>query len=80
MCQQNKSNTHPTIPPLTLIKSHASCPFQQVSYNLVTNLPVSSGFDSLLVMVNHGLTKGVILCPTKKSITAEGVATLFFIL
>ena len=29
-------------------------------------------------MVNHGLTKGVILCPTKKSITAEGIASLFF--
>ena len=29
-------------------------------------------------MVNHGLTKGVILYPTKKTITAEGIATLFF--
>ena len=29
-------------------------------------------------MVDHGLTKGVILCPTKKTITAEGIATLFF--
>ena len=29
-------------------------------------------------MVDHGLTKGVILCPTKKTITAEGVAALFF--
>ena len=29
-------------------------------------------------MVDHGLTKGVILCPMKKTITVEGVATLFF--
>ena len=29
-------------------------------------------------MVDHGLTKGVILCPTKKTATAEGIATLFF--
>ena len=36
------------------------------------------GFDSLLVMVDHGLTKGVILCPTKKTITAKGIASLFF--
>jgi hypothetical protein len=35
-------------------------------------------FDSLLIVVNHGLTKGVILCPTKKTITTEGVAALFF--
>ena len=42
------------------------------------DLPISSGFDSLLVMVDHELTKGVILCPTKKSVTAEGIASLFF--
>ena len=29
-------------------------------------------------MVDHGLTKGVILWPTKKKITTEGIATLFF--
>ena len=29
-------------------------------------------------MVDHGLSKGVILCPTKKTITAEGVATIIF--
>ena len=29
-------------------------------------------------MVNHRLTKGVILCPTKKTVTVEGIAFLFF--
>ena len=29
-------------------------------------------------MVDHGLTNGVILCPTKKTITAEEIANLFF--
>ena len=77
-CQQNKANTHPTIPPLSPIKSLASHPFQQISCDLITDLPVSSGFDSLLVVVDHGLTKGVILCPTKKSVIAEGIASLFF--
>ena len=77
-CQQNKANTYPTVPPLSPIKSLASRPFQQISCDLITDLPISSGFDSLLVVVDHGLTKGVILCPTKKSITAEGIASLFF--
>ena len=77
-CQQNKANTHPTIPPLSPIKSLASHPFQQISCDLITDLPISLDFDSLLVVVDHGLTKGVILCPTKKSITAEGIAFLFF--
>ena len=30
-----------------------------------------------MVVVDHGLTKGVILCPTKKTIDASGVAALF---
>ena len=29
-------------------------------------------------MVDHGLTKGVILCPIKKTITVKRIATLFF--
>ena len=77
-CQQNKTNTHPTVPPLSPINSLASRPFQQIFCDLITDLPISSGFDSLLVMVDHGFTKGVILCPTKKSITTEGIASLFF--
>ena len=44
----------------------------------MTGLPESNGFNSLLVMVDHGLSKGVILCPTKKTVTAEGIATLIF--
>ena len=78
LCQQNKTNTHPTVPPLSPIKSIAFRPFQQISCDLITDLPISAGFDSLLVVVDHGLTKGVILCPTKKTITAEGIASLFF--
>ena len=77
-CQQNKVNMHPTVPPLSPIKSLASRPFQQISCDLIMDLPASLGFDSLLVVVDHGLTKGVILCPTKKSITAEGITSLFF--
>ena len=77
-CQQNKVNTHPTISSLSPIRSLASWPFQQISCNLITDLSISAGFDSLLVMVDHGLTKGVILCPTKKLITTKGIASLFF--
>ena len=77
-CQQNKTNTHPTIPPLNPINSRETLPFKQISYNLITDLPISNSFDSLLVVVDHGLSKGVILCPTKKAITAKGVTTIIF--
>ena len=77
-CQQHKVNTHPSHPPLLPIPSSCSRPFQQISCNLITDLSLSNGFDTLLVVVDHGLTKGVILCPTKKTIDAAGVASLFF--
>ena len=44
--------------------------------DMITNLPMVNGLDSLLVIVNQGLTKGVILIPCSKMITAEQVATL----
>ena len=78
LCQQMKVNTHPTVPPLSPLPSTCSRPFQQLSVDLITGLPPSGGFDSLLVVVNHGLSKGVILTPCNKTINAKGVADLFF--
>ena len=73
-----KVNTHPTVPALSPLPSTCSHPFQQLSVDLVTGLPPSAGFDSLLVMVDHGLSKGVILTPCNKTINAKGVTELFF--
>ena len=78
LCQQMKVNTHPTVPSLSPISSSCTHPFQQLSIDLMTDLPLSSGFDSLLVMVDHSLSKGVILTPCNKTIDAKGVAELFF--
>ena len=51
-------------------------PFAQISYNFITDLLVSNGFDSLMAVVDHGLLKGVILCPCHKTIDATGTAEL----
>jgi len=77
-CQTNKVNTHPTVPGLCPISSTTSCPFQQISCDMITDLLPSSGFDSVLVMVDHGLMKGVIFIPCHKAIDAAGIAALFF--
>src|ERR1700709_2580866 len=39
LCQQMKSNTHPSTPPLTPIPSTATRPFSQISVDLITDLP-----------------------------------------
>jgi hypothetical protein len=78
VCQQNKVRTHPVTPPLSPIKSTTTLPFKQLSVDLITDLPLSAGHDSLMVVVDHGLTKGVILVPCSKTIDANGIAQLFF--
>jgi len=44
--------------------------------DLITDLPKSRGFDSILFIVDHGLTKGIILILTTKRVTLEEIATL----
>jgi len=44
--------------------------------DLITNLPKSKGFDSILSVVDHSLTKRIILIPTTKGVTSEEIATL----
>jgi hypothetical protein len=77
VCQQMKTNTHPTAAPLMPIKSHAHRPFQQVTMDFITDLPISNGFDSIFIVVDQGLSKGVILCPCNKTINAEGTIKLY---
>ena len=77
VCQQykiNRSFSHPSymLIPLAL----TTCPFVHCSMDLITDLPLSDGFNSILVVVDHGLMKGVILLPCNKTITAEQVANL----
>ena len=51
-------------------------PFANCSMDLITDLPPIDNFDSILVMVDQGLLKGVILIPCTKTLTAEGAAQL----
>ena len=66
------------VPRLSPLAIEHSLPFSFISVDLITGLPDSHGYDSVMVMVDHGLTKGVIYCPCTKNIDSEGVAQLFF--
>ena len=78
MCQANKVNTHPSHPPLAPISSKCSCPFQQIFMDLITDLLVFHGFDSILVVVAHGLLKGVIFHPCNKTASTANITNIFF--
>ena len=76
-CQQFKIRRRSTVAPLAPIEGpKSSRPFANISADFITNLPPSQGHDSILSVVDHRLTKGVILIPCSKMITAEGTATL----
>src|ERR1700724_278478 len=75
LCQQMKVNTHPSSPGLFPIQAQPNAtPFFQVTCDFITDLPVSDGFDSLMVVVDHGSTKGVISIPCNKTIDTEQTA------
>lgn len=74
-CQQNKVITHPSAPAINPIPSLPNArPFQQISMDFITGLPPSNGYDAILVVVDHGLTKGVIYIPCTKDIDAAETA------
>ncbi|KIM51116.1 hypothetical protein SCLCIDRAFT_47297, partial [Scleroderma citrinum Foug A] len=77
-CQAVKVNTHPTAPPITPHDVAANpFPFKQVSGDLVTDLPPAKGYDSILTIVDQGLTKGVYFLLTNKTATSAEIATLY---
>jgi len=76
-CQRFKINRHPLKPPLQGIPApQSNQPFAQIAMDLITDLPKSKGFDSILSVVDHSLTKGIILILTTKGVISEGIATL----
>ena len=52
-------------------------PFKQVSVDLVTDLPPARGFDSILTIVDQGLTKAAYFLPTNKTATSADIAELY---
>ena len=76
-CQQFKIDRQPT-KPLFLPTEGASTtrPFANCSIDFITDLPPVKGCDAILVVVDQGLTKGIILAPCSKTITAEETAQL----
>ena len=45
--------------------------------DLITNLPPFNSLNFVMVVVDHGLSKGVILAPCAKTVDAIGIANLF---
>jgi hypothetical protein len=58
-------------------KTTVTHPFAMVTTDFITDLPENNGCDSIMVMVDHDLTKGAIFIPCSKMIMALGAADLY---
>jgi hypothetical protein len=77
VCQQFKIDRNPSHPSFIPVEGAISTwPFAHCSMDLIMDLPPVEGSDSILVVVDQGLLKGVILCPTTKTVTMDGIGDL----
>ena len=75
-CQQMKPNTRPNKPLIQPITMKHTLPFHSLSTDFITGLPVSNGFDSILVTMDQGATKAMVLAPCRKMTDALETAKL----
>ena len=76
-CQQFKINRN--LSHLAFLSTKGAMttrPFAHCSMDLITDLPPADGFDLILVVVDQGLLKVVILIPCNKTLTAEDTGQL----
>ena len=77
-CQQNKPRTtHRKAPLQPITPDPHSGPFQMVVMDLITDLPVSQGFNTVLTIIDHRCLKAAKFIPCNTMITGQGVAALY---
>ena len=77
-CQESKTNLCCTEAPLQRFNVPAEeGPFQYVSTDLITDLPESQGFDSILMIIDQGCSKAAKFIPCRKMIDGTGVANKY---
>src|SRR6202008_711122 len=78
ICQMNKVNTRPTKPPIFPITPETDAlPFETIALDLITDLPNSAGYDSILTITDHDCTKSAFFIPTHKTADTWEIANLY---
>ena len=77
-CQESKTNLPQKKAPLQRFDTHIEeGPFQYVSMDLITDLPRSDEYDSILTIIDQGCSKAAKFLPCNKTIDRPGVARLY---
>ena len=67
----------PKPPLMPIVATGVQAPFETISLDLITDLPTSQGYDSVLTVVDHGCSKAAIFLPCHKTIDTAGVTALY---
>ena len=54
-------------------------PFKTITWDLIVNLSLSNGYDTILTITDHDCTKVAIFLPCNKNIDSEGITALYAI-
>src|SRR5713101_7523620 len=78
ICQSTKNLPNQPKAPLHPISPEKDVmPFSTVSLDFITELPLSNGFDAIVVFVDHDVTKAMVIAPCHTTIMAEQTADLY---
>jgi len=76
-CQRNKINMQPIKAPLQpIFPTHEAMPFETITLDFITKLPISQGYDSILTVMDHDYTKAAVFIPCKEAMMVEETAGL----
>ena len=74
-----KVNIHLSAPLLASIKANPyAYLFLTITIDFITDLPESNRYNALYIVVDHNLTKAIVLIPYIKTIDAIGIARLYY--
>jgi hypothetical protein len=77
-CQSTKLGTMcPKIPIMLITPKEQVAPFVTIALDLITDLSLSQGYDSILTITDHDCSKAAVFLPYSKTIIGEGIAQLY---
>jgi hypothetical protein len=78
VCQSTKSRTTCLkIPIMPITLKEQAPPFAMIALDLIIDLPLSQGYDSILTITNHNCSKSAVFIPCSKTVTGEGIVQLY---
>jgi hypothetical protein len=77
-CQTTKPSTNkPKVPLYPITTDPSALPFSVIAIDLIVDLPPSDGYDSILMVTDHDISKASLFFPCNQTIGGTGVASIF---